>query len=175
MTLRHAMREWPVLEDEWVLGVLRRGWRLPPDALVLLLVRYRGDLVRRARVALAGGPIAAWVCEHVPELAPRVSGTAPAAAVESLPDLAIPPDLAELVHADAHTFVRRLAPGFDAGRFGPSHRAVLVHLLARCRPDVLDHASSALVATDPMSPSAGLALSLADLARTRRGMHELLT
>ena len=169
-TLRYVMAEWPVLEDEWVLEVLRLGWRLPPDALVPLLLRYRRDVVRRARVAVAAGPLAAWVCEHVPALAPAAAGTAPADAVESLPELAISPDLAELLRADARTFVRRLAPAFDAGRFGPSHRAVLIHLLARCRPEVLDAAAQALAATDSMAPAAGLALSLSDLARTRSTM-----
>ena len=31
------MAEWPVLEDEWVLAVIERGMRLPPDVLVALL------------------------------------------------------------------------------------------------------------------------------------------
>jgi hypothetical protein len=47
---------------------------------------------------------------------------------------------------------------------------VLVNLMARCRPEVLDDAATALGAIDPMSPSAGLALALADLARTRSRM-----
>ena len=88
----------------------------------------------------------------------------------SVPPLAVPPELAELLSADAHTFASTLGPAFDAGRFGAAHRAVLVNLLARCRPEVLDDAATALAAVDPMSPSAGLALALADLARTRSRM-----
>jgi hypothetical protein len=63
-----------------------------------------------------------------------------------------------------------LQPAFDAGRFGAAHRGVLVNLLARCLPAVLADVASALEATNTMSPSAGLALSLADLARTRHRM-----
>ena len=47
---------------------------------------------------------------------------------------------------------------------------MLVNLFARCRPEVLDEAATALTSVDPMSPSAGLALALADLARTRSRM-----
>ncbi len=105
--------------------------------------------------------------EHVPELARRTSARVDADAVMSVPPLAVPPELADLLGADAHTFASTLGPAFDAGRFGASHRAVLVNLLARCRPEVLDDAAAALGAVDPMSPSAGLALPLADLAAAR--------
>jgi hypothetical protein len=75
--------------------------------------------------------------------------------------------LAHLLTADAHTFVRRLAQGFDAGEFGAPHRAVLVNLFARCRPEVLPNASSTFARS-----GFGLALALADLARLR---HRMLT
>ncbi|HEY3486103.1 MAG TPA: hypothetical protein VGK49_12015, partial [Ilumatobacteraceae bacterium] len=95
VTWRHLAREWPVLEDEWVVTVWENGWRLPADVLVALLVRHRGDPVRRARVALVAGPIAPWVTEHVPALEPRGEhGPVAAGAVRSLPELAVPPDLA---------------------------------------------------------------------------------
>ena len=81
------------------------------------------------------------------------------------PALPLPPELAELTTADAHTFVRRLAPGFDAGAYGPAHRAVLVNLIASCRPAVLVDAADALERTHR-----GLALALADLARLRHRM-----
>ncbi len=164
-TWRRIVAEWPVLEDEWVLTVLERGLRVPPDALVELLARHRNDAIRRARVALAGGPMAAWLVDHVPELAAATGRAAPADAVTSLPDLPVPPELAELLTADAHTFARRLAPGFGAGAYGAPHRAVLVNLLARCRPAVLLDAADALDATH-----VGLALALADLARLRHRM-----
>lgn len=163
-TWRTVVSEWPVLEDEWVLSVVDRGLRVPPDAMVELLVRHRRDVTRRARVALAGGPVAAWLGDQLPELAPT-AGTIDAEALMSLPELPVPPELADLLAADAHTFAERLADGFDALAFGQAHKAVLVNLLARCRPAVLLDAAAALAATD-----VGLALALADLARLRHRM-----
>lgn len=166
-TWRTVIAEWSVLEDEWVLTVIEQGLRLPPDALTELLFRHRGDAVRRARVALAAGPIAGWLTDHVPRLAPATGGTVSADAVATLPDLPVPPELAELLTVDAHTFVPRLLAGFDTEVYGPAHRAVLVNLLARCRPAVLLDAADALEQTH-----VGLALALADLARLR---HRMLT
>ena len=77
----------------------------------------------------------------------------------------VPPELSEILAADAHTFVQRLLPGFDDLTYGPAHRAVLVNLLARCRPAVLLDAADALERT-----RVGLALALADLARLRHRM-----
>ena len=170
-TWRELVREWPVLEDEWMLAVIAGGYRLAPDVLVEALLRHRGDVVRRARVALAGGPRSAWLIEHLPALAARGGErSAPAEAVGSLPHLAIPPELAELLPLDAHTFVRRLLPGFESGAFGQAHRPVLVHLLARCRPEVLPHTAAALTAL-----GVGQALALADLCRLRHRMLDELT
>jgi hypothetical protein len=168
-TWHQIVAEWPVLEDEWVLAVIAHGYRLAPDVLVQALLRHRNDAVRRARVALAGGPRSAWLIEHVPELAARGSRTAPAEAVASLPELAITPDLAELLPLDAHTFVRRLVPGVRDAVYGPSHRSVLVHLLARCRPEVLVDTAEALAAT-----ATGLGVALADLCRLRHRMLDEL-
>lgn len=174
-TWKYVVTEWPVLEDEWVLTVIDRGLRLPPDVVVALLARHRTDATRLARTAIASGPVARWVTEHVPELAPRTTARVDAETVMSLPPLAVPPELADLLGADAHTFSSTLASAFGSGRFGAAHRAVLVNLVARCRPEVLVDTASALGAVDPMSPSAGLALSLADLARTRHRMLGQLT
>lgn len=162
---RTVVDEWPVLEDEWVLTVIQRGHRVPPDALVELLQRHRGDAVRRARVAVAGGPLAGWLTEHVPSLAPTTRKTASAEAVATLPELPVSPELAHLLTADAHTFVRRLAQGFDSGEFAAPHRAVLVNLFARCRPAVLANAASTF-----SRANVGLALALADLAALRHRM-----
>ena len=145
----------------------RAGPPRSPDALAELLVRHRGDAVRRARVAIAAGPVAGWISDHVPELAPTARGTVSVDAVTMLPELPVSPELSELLDADAHTFVQRLLPGFDANDYGPAHRAVLVNLLARCRPEVLLDAADALERT-----RIGLALALADLARLR---HRMLT
>jgi hypothetical protein len=169
-TWRYVVREWPVLEDEWFLTAIHAGRRPQPDVLVAALARHRTDPVRRARVAVAAGPVASWVTEHVPALAERTDARVDVEAVTSLPELAVPPDLAALLAADAVTVAAVLRPLFDAGRFGAAHRGVLVNFLARCRSDVLLDVAAALDATDAMSPSAGLALSLADLARTRARM-----
>jgi len=145
-TWRTIVAEWPVLEDEWMLAVLSEGFRLPPDVLVAALLRHGHDAVRRARVALAGGARSAWLTDQLPGLAPAGRPAVPADEIAMLPVLAVPPDLAELLAADAHTFVSRLMPGFWAGDFGASHRAVLTNLLARCRPAVLPDAATALAA-----------------------------
>ena len=166
-TWRRIVADWPVLEDEWVLTVIERGFRLAADALVELLARHRSDGVRRARVVLAGGPTARWLSGHVPELAPGSQRRVDAEAVASVPELPIPPELHDLLRGDAHTVSSRLAGGFEAGSFGPPDRAVLVNLLARCRPAVLVEAADALART-----GVGPALALADLALLR---HRMLT
>jgi hypothetical protein len=164
-TWRTVVAEWPVLEDEWVLTVIERGMRVPPDTVAALLIRHRGDAVRRARAAVAAGPTAAWLTDHVPALAPTTSKTADAESVTTLPDLPVPVELSELLATDARTFVQRLMPGFEAMQYGPAHKAVLVNLLARCRPAVLPDAAGALD-----HQRVGLALALADLARLRNRM-----
>lgn len=164
-TWREIVAEWSVLEDEWVLTVVEQGLRLPPDALVELLIRHRGDAVRRARVAIAGGPLARWLVDQLPGLAATTGATASADAVATVPELPVPPEFAELLAADAHTFTARLIPAFDAGAFGPPHRAVLVNLFARCRPAVL-----VAVADELERTGIGLALAMADLARLRHRM-----
>lgn len=164
-TWRTVVHEWPVLEDEWVLTVVEQGLRLPPDALVELLQRHRSDVVRRARIALAAGPVARWVADHVPSLGASTPRTAPVEAVTSVPELPVPPELHDLLTADAHTVARRLGAGFAAGAYGRPHRAVLVNLIARCRPAVLLDAAESLQST-----GVGLALALADEARLRHRM-----
>ncbi len=166
-TWRDIVSEWPVLEDEWVLTVIETGRRLPPDVLVDMLVRHRSDPVRRTRAHLAGGPLAGWVVGHIPALEPSSARAPSPEAVAELPQLAIPPDLAELLAVDAHTFVQRLMPGFHAAGYGPSHKPVLVNLLARCRPAVLVDVAESLD-----SVRSGLAIALADLCRLR---HRMLT
>ena len=164
MTWRTVVAEWPLLEDEWMLTVISNGYRLAPDVLVAALVRHRNDPVRRARAALAGGPHSAWLIDHVPQLGAS-RRTVPAEAVGSLPELAIPADLAELVALDAHTFVRRLRPRFESGEFGTAHRAVLTNLLARCRREVLADAAAALASVGTV-----LSVPLAELCRLRDRM-----
>ena len=165
VTWREIVANWAVLEDEWVLTLVEQGLTLPPDALVELLARHRSDAVRRARVMLAAGPVGPWLVDHVPELAAASGRTASAEAVTSLPDLPMPPDLAELAVRDAHTVATALGDGFGGGVFGPPDRPVLVNLIARCRPAVLLEVAAALERT-----GVGYALALADLARLRHRM-----
>jgi hypothetical protein len=168
-TWRTIVGEWPVLEDEWILTVIGKGLRLAPDVLVAALMRHRNDPVRRARAALAGGPLSAWLIDHVDGLAAANGRTASADAVLSLPDLAIPPELAELTTVDAHTFVSRLIPRFVRGEFGAAHRAVLTNLFARCRPAVLLDTAEAL---DSLGTT--LTIPFAELCRLRHTMLEQL-
>lgn len=166
-TWRQIVAEWSVLEDEWMLTVIERGFRLPPDVLVESLARHRSDGVRRARTMLAGGEVAPWLVGHVPELAAGSQRSVSAEAVATLPELPMPPELDELRTLDALTVGRHLAGGFADGRFGAPDRAVLVNLVARCRPAVLLEVAAALQGT-----GIGQALALADLARLR---HRMLT
>jgi hypothetical protein len=168
-TWASIVSDWPVLEDEWMLAVIEAGYRLAPDVLVAALARHRNDPVRRTRTALAGGPMAAWISEHVPELA-VAERVVSADSVASVPELPIPLDLAELLTADAHTFVARLVPRLASGEFGRAHRAVLVNLLARCRREVLSDAGDALVGVGSV-----LSVALADLCRLRNRMLTELT
>ena len=135
---RTIVAEWPVLEDEWLHEVERRGWRLSPDVLVGLLRRHRTDAARRARVVRVGGPVVAWLCEHQPDLRPPSPRRAAARSTTGLPALAVPPTLLALLDGAGR---RRSSPpslgGFVDGTFGRTHRAVLVNFVARTRPDGL--------------------------------------
>lgn len=164
-TWRQIVAEWSVLEDEWVVTLVEQGWRLAPDVLVELLARHRTDAVRRARVMVAGGPVARWLVAQVPELAAASHRQVSADAVATVPELPMPPDLAELAVRDAHTVARTLAAGFEDRVYGPPDRAVLVNLIARCRTSVLLDVAAALQQT-----GIGQALALADLARLRHRM-----
>ena len=116
-TWRSIIAEWSVLEDEWMLTLIELGYRLGPELMVEMLVRHRNDAVRRTRVAIAAGPLAGWLSDHLPELQTKKAAavkTVSAEAVATLPELAIPPELAELLVLDAHTFVQRLLPGFES-------------------------------------------------------------
>src|SRR5436305_3133664 len=48
-TWRRIVGEWPVLEDEWMLAVIRSGRRLAPELVVPVLARHRTDPTRHAR------------------------------------------------------------------------------------------------------------------------------
>jgi hypothetical protein len=167
---RQVVRAWPVLEDEWLHTVDQRGWRLPPDVLVGLLRRHRGDGPRRAVVLGMAGPLGPWVLDHLPELAAVGGSRRAGAPAAGGPPAVLPvsPELLPLLDADPATVVTAIAGGLDAEVFGPPHRAVLINVVARCRPDALEPLAAALRAVE--SPAAGIAHLLADLAATRHAM-----
>jgi len=170
---RTIVRDWPVLEDEWVLEAERAGWRPSPDVLVELLRRHRTDVARLARVVRFGGPVAGWLYEHQPALRPP-SSRRPPSIDDDLPALAVPPALLPLLSARPAPVVAGVVGGFVDGTFGLTHRAVLVNFVARARPDSLEALSAALGGEEVPMQHAGLAHSLADLAATRRQMRQEL-
>jgi hypothetical protein len=175
----HVVSSWPVLEDEWLLTVLTNGWRVPPDLVPELLARHRSDPIRRACAELACGPLAGWLVGHLSDLAARgAASTQPdpsADDIAHLPALPIPPDLEPLLHADGDVIAPQLAGAIDAGLLVHAHRAVLINLVARMRPDALPRVASALEAIDGRSVGFPLASVLADLAHTRHQMLDELS
>jgi hypothetical protein len=167
--------DWPVLEDEWLLAVVACGRRLAPELVEPLLARHRGDGTRHARVQLAAGELGEWLIGHLPELACRVSASPDVEQVVTVPKLSISPDLAELLDATPRVAAAFVGEGLSAGRLGAAHRAVLTNFVARVEPRSLTALAAAFDAVDPSSPSIGIALALADLARLRRTMLDDLS
>jgi len=171
---RAIVRDWPVLEDEWLLTVARGGWRLPPDVLVGLLRRHRRDAVRWARAVAVGGPAATWLVEHRPELdrpGRRSAASSVDDPLDELPGLAVAPELVGVLEAGAAAASSALRAVLAAGVV-PAQRNVLVNFVARCRPDVLGPLAATLraAADDLGGPAAGLTHTLADLAVARAAM-----
>ncbi len=175
----HIISSWSVLEDEWMLTLLANGWRVPTDLAPELLVRHRSDPIRRTRSELACGPLAGWLVGHLPELAARgAASSQPDPSAEEVAELAplpIPPDLEELLFADGDRVARELARAIDSGLLVHAHRAVLVNLVARMRPDAVGTLATALDGVDGSSIGFALASVLADLARTRQRMLDELS
>lgn len=175
----HIISSWPVLEDEWILTCIEQGWRVAAELAPALLRRHRRHAVRRARAAVAVGPTAAWLVQHVPDL-DAVGQARPLTPVEieqlgELPDLPIPPELTGLLDATGSEVGGAVAIGLENGAFGEPHRAVLVNLLARCVPGGLVDIADVLDAVDLRSPGRALAISLGDLATTRARMLDELS
>jgi hypothetical protein len=171
-TWRRVIADWPVLEDEWVLAVVRSGRRLAPELVVPLLARHRTDATRHARVLVAAGPLGPWMIEWSPRLACAAKGPAVMEAIGELPELAIVPDLLPVLWASPQQAAHTIAGGLTSGLFGTSHRAVLVNLVARVDPASLPALGEAIGHIDPSQPTIGLAFALADLARLR---HQMLS
>jgi hypothetical protein len=172
---RQSIPAWPVLEDEWLAVVERRGYRLPPDVLVGLLRRHRRDGVRRARVLRMGGPVAAWLLDVQPDLRSSVKRRPAPGIDDPLPGLAVPPELVNLLESGPDAVVPAIIGGLRQRSFDLTHRAVLVNFIARMRPDGLLPLAAALGAPDDLPYSlAGLCHSLAELAAARAHMLEEL-
>jgi hypothetical protein len=173
---RNVATAWPILEDEWLDTVEQRGWRLPPDVLVGLLRRHRNDGQRRAQVMRMAGPLGPWIVDQFPEIGQppsrRLPGTGRPDHAGPRPSMAVSPELHPLLAAEPEAVVAAVAGGLASGELGPPHRAVLVNLVARCRPDTLAPLAAALRAVE--SSSVGLSHLVADLAATRHEMLEEL-
>ncbi|MBK8332034.1 MAG: hypothetical protein IPL07_06535 [Acidimicrobiaceae bacterium] len=171
-TWRRVVADWPVLEDEWVLAVIRSGRRLAPELVPPLLARHRPDATRHARVLAAAGPLGAWMIDWSPRLACSSQQPPVAELLAALPELPILPELQPLLAAPPAQVARTLAAGLSSAQLGGSHRAVLVNLLARMQASSLPAVARAIDRVDPSSPSIGLAFALAHLAHLR---HHMLT
>jgi hypothetical protein len=174
----HVTTSWPVLEDEWMLTLLATGQRLAPEIVPEVLARHRNDPIRRRRAELAAGPLAGWLVEHCPQLAPRASRSPRADPTDEqlgeLPLLPIPPRLEPLLLASGVDVGAQLAGAIAAGTLVHAHRAVLVNLIARIRAAGLGDVAASLDRVDTSSPGFPMATVLADLATTRRRMLDEL-
>lgn len=181
---RDVVARWPVLEDEWLDAVRRRGFRLAPDTLVGLLHRHRTDAVRRRRVELLAGALGAWLVDQQPELAAPAGRRAapdadpaadPAADRDDwVPALAVAPELVAVLDEGSRAVVDTVVAGFTRGGFGLAYRGVLVNFVARVPRHVLTDLAAALHGIDESLAGAGIARTLADLATTRHDMLEEL-
>ncbi len=152
--------EWPELVDEWLGLVERGGWRLPGDVAIALYLRSKGDASRRGAIRALTGELIEWLIELIPGLAgggPR----RPADRPEPVP-------LGRLPGIDPAA----IAAGLEVGELSVRHRTTLVHTICSVDPAELGPLVDALSRAGTNPNTMGLALSLADLARTR---HEMIT
>jgi hypothetical protein len=132
----HAIvSEWPVLEAEWLAVAAASGWRPAADVLVGLLRRHRRSRVLADAVLAWGGALAVWLVDNVPDLAPVEARTLPpTGAARALP---VPARLEPLLDGPAEPLAAALAAGLTSGEYRWSHRAVLLNVIARARPECL--------------------------------------
>lgn len=179
---------WPVLEPEWVATAIAAGWRPSADVLVAMLQRSRRSPDRYAAAVEFGGPLAAWLTDHLPDDLPAPSGRA-RTGDESIA-AAIPAELRAGFELAPAEFAAVVATGITDGMFRWSHRTVLLNAIAAMPPAFLDDMVTALTAgraaheerarAGEAPPSGaptplGLWESLIELAAIRRDMLAELT
>lgn len=139
---------WPVLEPEWLAVASASGWRPSPDVLVAMLGRHRRSPNVSVAVMAFGGPLASWVIEHVPDLAPSDAVRAVHAPSDG-PLLAVPAELAGLLDGSGDVLADAIVAGLGVGTFKWSHRSVLLNAVARLPRRSLDAVIHALEAGRP--------------------------
>ncbi|MEY2959443.1 MAG: hypothetical protein RLZZ01_2011 [Actinomycetota bacterium] len=138
-TWRTIVRDWPVLEDEWLDALDASGLAAPPDLVVELLGRHRAAADRGGRVERAVGPLAAWLVDLVPSLAASGARRPPAG-----PDVPMPADLARLATAPDGVLVAGLREVLETPSTPSSRGPFLAQLLVRCRREVLGDVAALL-------------------------------
>lgn len=174
-TWRRIVNDWPVLEDEWLLAIVLTGRRVAPELVGPLLARHRTDIVRRARVFAAAGPLAAWLVDHQPHLAASGRRAPDPELLGELPDLPTLPELSARLHDSATAAADAMTAALAERVPLNARRPVLVNFVARVAPTSLPLLAERLDRFDPSSPAIGLAFALADMARLRHRMLAELT
>jgi hypothetical protein len=134
--------DWPVLEAEWLAVAAAAGWRPAPDILVAMLRRHRRSPLLAGAVLAWGGARAAWLVDHVPDLAPSDSQPPPPRG--ELRPLPVPAELELLLHGAGDELAATLVAGLASGAYRWSHRAVLLNVVARVDPLALPTVIAAL-------------------------------
>ena len=172
---------WPILEPEWLAAASFHGWRPPPDVLVAMLRRHGRSPHVAANVVVFGGPVAPWLIDHQPDLAPFTARQeAPPPRV-----LPVPAELEPLLGGSPDDIATAVVSGLAAGHYKWSHRAVLLNTVARVARTTLPSLIAALEAgrerveahghlsREPGSPLS-LWETLIELAAVRRDMLDEL-
>jgi len=174
--LAEVREAWPMLVEEWLGVLLDAGCRLPPEHAVGLLERFRADPARRALVARAAGPLAAWLGDRFPQrlTARRPSKGSAATATIGRPaavSVELPGELAELLDRTPEELTDVIVEGLASGRFVGRHRPALVAFACRLDRATLPTLAAGLEQlADPRA--ALLAGDLAALVRTRLALHD---
>jgi hypothetical protein len=178
--LAGLLTEWPMLVDEWLHCAADQQWRLSAETAVVLLERFRGDPPRRARVVALAGPLADWLTQLWPDvLAPgrasRVdsvppggaSGPAGSPGPSASDPPTIPDDIVELAALPPDELAAALAARLESNQLGTRNRASLLRFVGALPVEALPSIAERLLRAGSNADTMGLALTLADLARTR--------